>query len=81
MENQNKVLARFVMMRASFLYSIVLWFDFGADPGRKERLQQFDLVGSQLSKICVSKEFETFVSVDDVGIPYILQEIPIHGQI
>ena len=47
----------------------------GANVNCRERLQQFDLVGCQTSRIFVSSNFKTFVSVDDVGIPYILQEI------
>ena len=47
----------------------------GCNPNCKERLQQFDFIGSQTNKIFVSKDFKVFGSLDDVGIPYILSEI------
>ena len=43
----------------------------------KELLQIFDIRGTTLSKIFASDNFKTFVTIDDAGIVYILNEIEI----
>ena len=42
--------------------------------GQKELLQTFDIKGSSVNKVWVNKEFTQFVTVDDAGICYILDE-------
>ena len=41
---------------------------------QKELLQTFDIKGSSVNKVWVNKEFTQFVTVDDAGICYILDE-------
>ena len=41
----------------------------------KELLQLFDIRGTSVAKIQASKDFNKFVSIDDAGIVYILNEI------
>ena len=47
----------------------------GSSSNSKERLQQFDFIGSQTGRLYASPDFRSFACLDDVGIPYILQEI------
>ena len=42
--------------------------------GQKELLQTFDIKGSSVNKVWVNKDFTQFVTVDDAGICYILDE-------
>jgi len=42
--------------------------------GKKELLQTFDVKGSLVSKVWVNPDFTQFVTVDDAGICYILDE-------
>jgi len=42
--------------------------------GRKELLQTFDVKGSLVNKVWVNPDFTQFVTVDDAGICYILDE-------
>ena len=44
-------------------------------PQSKELLQLFDIRGTSVAKIQASKDFNKFVSIDDAGIVYILNEI------
>ena len=41
----------------------------------KELLQLFDIRGTSVARIQASGDFKKFVSIDDAGIVYILQEI------
>ena len=41
----------------------------------KELLQIFDIRGSAVSKIHASEDFKKFVTIDNAGIVYILEEI------
>lgn len=41
----------------------------------EELLQLFDIRGSSIRRIHVSSDFKRFVTIDDAGIPYILDEI------
>ena len=50
--------------------------------GQKELLQTFDIKGSSVNKVWVNKDFTQFVTVDDAGICYILDEyIPSNNQV
>ena len=42
--------------------------------GQKELLQTFEIKGSSVNKVWVNKDFTQFVTVDDAGICYILDE-------
>jgi hypothetical protein len=42
----------------------------------KELLQLFDIRGTSVTRIHASKDFKKFVTIDDAGIVYILEEIP-----
>ena len=41
---------------------------------QKELLQTFDIKGSSVNRVWVNNEFTQFVTVDDAGICYILDE-------
>ncbi|XP_032426271.1 apoptotic protease-activating factor 1-like [Xiphophorus hellerii] len=45
------------------------------DVARGESLQTFYLTGSALKKIHVSPDFSTFVTIDNIGILYILKRV------
>ena len=49
-------------------------FKVGQDQ-HQELLQVFDIRGASLSKIDASANFDKFVTVDDAGIAYVLEEI------
>lgn len=40
-----------------------------------EALQTFYTMGANLKKIHVSADFTTFVTVDSIGIPYVLKKV------
>lgn len=41
----------------------------------KELLQIFDIRGTSVSRIYASKNFRKFVTIDDAGLVYVLQEV------
>ena len=41
---------------------------------QKELLQTFDIKGSSVNKVWINNDFTQFVTVDDAGICYILDE-------
>jgi putative heme degradation protein len=43
--------------------------------GKKDLLQTFDIKGSSVSKVFVNQDFTQFVTLDDAGILYILDEL------
>ena len=43
--------------------------------GRHELLQTFDIQGSSVNRVWVNGEFSQFITVDDAGIYYILDEL------
>jgi hypothetical protein len=47
----------------------------GPSSTHKELLQAFELRGSSAAKIYASAEFSKFVTIDDAGLLYILEEI------
>ena len=55
-----------------FLY---IFFFFLGEGQAKELLQLFDIRGTCVTRIFASEDFKKFVTVDDAGIVYILQEV------
>ena len=47
----------------------------GLSPTNKELLQVFDVRGSSMAKIFACANFRRFVTVDDAGLAYVLEEI------
>ncbi len=47
----------------------------GPSPQNRELLQVFDIRGSSMSRIFASADFKRFVTVDDAGLAYVLEEI------
>ncbi len=41
----------------------------------KDLLQTFDIKGNSMSRIFASADFHKFVTVDDAGLAYVLEEI------
>ena len=48
----------------------------GGSPGQRDLLQTFHLKGSSAARIFAADDFKKFVTVDDAGLAYVLEEIP-----
>ena len=51
-------------------------FKVGNSSDQRELLQTFHLKGSSAARIFAGEDFKKFVTVDDAGLAYVLEEIP-----
>lgn len=64
----------FVLNSGKLSLSLLLVFQWW-DVEKGEALQTFHPTGSALKRIHVSPDFSTFVTIDNIGILYVLQRV------
>ena len=73
-KSKMKLLSKEASLILFFIYFFNFFFFLGEGQA-KELLQLFDIRGTCVTRIFASEDFKKFVTVDDAGIVYILQEV------